>query len=94
VPCSELLKLVAGDDGLFPKENVSITSSYKGKSDMGYRELTANGENIWWQRDENGIWSPTNENKKTFKNLVSKSISIRTKMDLAGKLSKYNLLGI
>lgn len=94
VPCSELLKLVAGDDGLFPKENVSITSSYKGKSDMAYRELTANKENIWWERNEEGVWKPAKENEKTFKNLVSKSISIRTKMDLSGKLSKYNLLGI
>lgn len=94
VPCSELLRLVAGEDGLFPKENISITSSYKGKSDQEYGHLTKNEENVWWTRDENGTWAPTKENEKTFKSLVNKKISIRTKMDLAGKLSQYNLLGI
>lgn len=94
VPCSELLKLVAGQDGLFPRENVSITSAYKGKSDTDYHQLTLTGNNIWWEKDANNLWTPTQENEKTFKNLVSKSISIRTQMDLSGKLSEYNLLGI
>ena len=56
--------------------------------------MTANNENKWWNRNTGGTWEPSAENEKTFKNLVSKSISIRTKMDLSGKLERFNILGI
>jgi hypothetical protein len=82
------------EDGLLPKESIWITSSYKAKSDWEYRQMTANNENKWWNRNIDGTWDPTTENEKTFNNLVSKTISIRTKMDLSGKLARFNILGM
>lgn len=93
VPASQLLTLMLDEDGLLPPESIWITSSYKGKSDWEYRQMTANNENKWWNRNIDGTWDPTTENEKTFNNLVSKTISIRTKMDLSGKLARFNILG-
>lgn len=94
VPASHLLRLMANANGSYASDIISISSKYKGMSDLEYRELTREGQNKWWIRDANGFWEPTKENEKTFKNLVGKDISLRTKMNLSGKLGMYNILGI
>ena len=93
VPASELLSLMLDENGILPPESIWIDSKYKGKSDTEYKKLTKEGKNVWWKKEQ-GRWEPDDQNKKEFDNLVSKSISIRTKMDLSGKLERYNILTI
>lgn len=90
VPCSQILELA---DKLALQQSVQITSSYKGLDDKEYHK-TQDGVALYqtfWARDDKNQWQHTAQNEKTYKNLVSRSISIRTNFNFFEEMKNYAL---
>ena len=70
------------------RESVKIDSNYDGKTDEQYKE--GKWKDYW--EFNNNTWAPTEKNKTQFKNLISKSISLRTNFNISELLMEdYNL---
>jgi hypothetical protein len=79
------------------KDSITITSAYSGLTDVGYRgQYTAVKGKMrpefvkYWNRKHSG-WKPTEENTKTYNNLISKGISIRTNFNLLENIMSFSL---
>ena len=94
VPCSAILEKA---QQLNLADNITITSAYKGMTDIGYRGsyTVINGKNRpefvkYWNKKHSG-WQPTEENTKQYNYLIGKGISIRTKFNLIDDIMSFSL---
>ena len=90
VPCSSIIRAASQ---LNLADSISITSSYKGKSDEDYASSTGDGktayEKYWSHKEEE--WMPTGENYGTYHRLINKEISMRTHFNLIQEIERYAL---
>jgi hypothetical protein len=84
-------------DSLGLADSIMITSAYGGLTDVGYRgQYTIVKGKMrpefvkYWNRKHSG-WKPTEENTKTYNNLISKGISIRTNFNLLENIMSFSL---
>ena len=99
VPCSAILEQA---EELKLQNNLTITSSYEGRSDMQFLEKTYQSKRTnrvnaafakYWRNAPHSEekWQATQANKQEAKNLVQKRISIRTHFDLMKNIQDYAL---
>lgn len=95
VPCSVILESA---EQLDLKNSIKITSSYAGKTDVGYRgeytETKAGKKQPafvkFWNKRRSG-WYPTEKNYSEYNALISKGISIRTNFNLLDNIENFSI---
>ena len=96
VPASFIL--MQNYQNLLTQAKIEVTSKYKGKTDKEYssfnKETKHHNFEEWWEPKGNGIFDPTEKNRKTYQNLIQSEISIRTHFSyrgLGGSISRFAL---
>lgn len=101
VPASAILEAA---NELDLRENIEITSSYRGLSDLEYEEMTHTSKRgrisplyiTYWKRPYGNQhdWIPTGRNMQIYNKLIGRDISIRTKFNLFKQIEKYSLFKV